>query len=177
MINDRDKLGRQGSPLKNPVEELPLPGESDGLEADRPRNLQLLRAGSFQLAIFEDEIATAVEWRDPAPLPYAPTSVLGVVSIQGRMLTVLDLATLLSAPGSPGEEGSPHILALRGDEQLALAVDALGETIGIADGKVETAEGLFLRVFKHRNREINILNTKELFATALHGRERRRRRF
>ncbi|MDQ6653904.1 MAG: chemotaxis protein CheW [Acidobacteriota bacterium] len=172
-----DKSGGHRPPLNNPAGEPSLLGGSDRLEANRTRNLQLLRAGSFQLAIFEDEIATVVEWRDPAPLPYAPTVVLGVVSIQGRMLTVLDLAILLSAKASPNEGPSQHILALRGDEQLALAVDALGETIGIAEGKVEPAEGLFLRVFKHRNREISILNTKELFATALHGRERRRRRF
>ena len=172
-----DKPGGQRPRLNTAAGELSLHGESDGLEANRTRNLRLLRAGSFQLGIFEDEIATTVEWRDPAPLPYAPRSVLGVVSIQGRMLTVLDLGTLLSAEASPGDGSPQHILALRGDEQLALAVDALGETIEIADGKVETAEGLFLRVFKHRNREISILNTKELFATALHGRERRRRRF
>ena len=172
-----DKSGGQRPPLNNSGGEPSLLGESDGLEANRTRNLQLLRAGSFQLGIFEDEIATTVEWRDPTPLPYAPGSVLGVVNIQGRMLTVLDLATLMSDQASPSEGPSQHILALRGDEQLALAVDALGETIGIADGKVETAEGLFLRVFKHQNGEISILNTKELFATALHGRERRRRRF
>jgi chemotaxis signal transduction protein len=172
-----DKSGGQRPPLNTAAGEPSLLGESDGLEANRTRNLQLLRAGSFQLAIFEDEIATTVEWRAPAPLPYAPRSVLGVVSIQGRMLTVLDLGTVLSAKASPRDGPSQHILALRGDEQLALAVDALDETIEIADGKVETAGGLFLRVFKHRNREISILNTKELFATALHGRERRRRRF
>jgi len=172
-----DKSGGQSPPPNNPPGELSPLGELDGLEANRTRNLQLVRAGSFQLAIFEDEIATTVEWRDPAPLPYAPRSVLGVVSVQGRMLTVLDLGSLLSAEASPRDGPSQHILALRGDEQLALAVDALGETIEIADGKLETAEGLFLRVFKHRNREISILNTKELFASALQGRERRRRRF
>ena len=172
-----DKSGGQRPPLNNPTGEISRLSESDGFETNRPQTLQLLRAGSFQLAIFEDEIATTVEWRDPAPLPYAPRSVLGVVSIQGRMLTVLDLGTLLSAEASPRDGPSQHILALRGDEQLALAVDALDEKIEIADGNVETAEGLFLRVFKHRNREISILNTKELFANALHGRERRRRRF
>lgn len=172
-----DKSGGQRSPLNNPAGEQSLLGESDGLEASRTRNLQLLRAGSFQVALFQDEIATIVEWREPAPLPYAPRSVLGVVSIQGRMLTVLDLATLINAPAMSGDVKFPHILALRGDEQLALALHALNEKIVIAEGEVESAQGLFLRVLKQGTREINILNTKELFATALHGRERRRRSF
>ncbi len=172
-----DKSSGQRPPLNIPAGKQSLLGEADGLEANRTRNLQLLRAGSFQLAIFQDEIATIVEWRDPAPLPYAPGSVLGVVSIQGRMLTVLDLATLMHTQALPGDANFQHILALRGDEQLALAVDALGESIGISDGGVESVEGLFLRVFKQGNDEINILNTKQLFAIALQGRERRRRRF
>ena len=90
------------------------------------RTLQLLRAGQFQFGIFADEIATVATWREPTPLPHAPNSVLGVVSIQGRMLTVLDLATL---PGRESESPAAtvqHLIALRGDEQLALAVDELG---------------------------------------------------
>lgn len=177
MKNKHDKSGGQRPLLNNPAGEQLLLGEQDGLEANPTRNLQLLRAGSFELGIFKKEIATTVEWREPAPLPYAPRSVLGVVSIQGRILTVLDLTALLSPQVSSSDGAYQHILALRGDEQLALAVDALGETIGISAGDVESVEGLFLRICKLGNRQINILNTKELFATALQGRERRRRRF
>jgi chemotaxis signal transduction protein len=173
-----DKSGGQRPPVNNKAtEQSQLHGEPDGLEANPSRNVQLLRTGSFHLGIFQNEIATTVDWREPAPLPYAPASVLGVVSIQGRMLTVLDLAALLRPEASSRKEQYQHILALRGDEQLALAVDALGETIAISDGDVERAEGFFLRVCQLENRQINIVNTKELFATALHGRERRRRRF
>lgn len=172
-----DKSGGKRPLQNNPAGEQSLLGESDGLEANRTRNLQLLRAGSFRLAVIQDEIATIVEWREPTLLPYAPRSVLGVVSIQGRMLTVLNLATLMNAQALSGDSNFQHIVALRGDEQLALAANALNETIVIAEAELQSAEGLFLQVFKHGNAEINILNTKELFATALHGRERRRRRF
>lgn len=88
------------------------------------RRLQLLRAGALQLGIFVEDIATIAGWRKPTPLPQAPESVLGVVSIQGRMLTILDLGVVL-------RDGS----------------------------------------------EINVLNLDELFAIAIQGRERRRRRF
>ncbi len=171
------KSGGQYPPLSNRSGERSLVGQSDSLKADRKRNLQLLRAGSSLLGIFEDEIATIAAWREPTPLPYAPRLILGVVSIQGRMLTVLDLAALLSPEALAIEGLSQHIIALRGDEQLALAVDGLDETIGISEEEAETEKGLFLRVFELENRRISILNTKELFATALQGRERRRRRF
>jgi chemotaxis signal transduction protein len=114
-------------------------------------------------------------------LPHAPAAVLGVVSIQGRMLTVLDLSQLLEQ--SRLSQGPSHILALRGDEQLALAIDGPGETIELGDADANgdfatEADGkLISRVLNYRGDEIKILNVNELFPTAIQGRERRRRRF
>jgi chemotaxis signal transduction protein len=98
------------------------------------------------------------------------------------MLTVLEL-TILAARESAASDTTrdihQHIVALRGDEQLALAVEALGETIKIADGDLEprTAVTLVLGVLHLEGAEINVLNVKELFPAAIQGRERRRRRF
>jgi purine-binding chemotaxis protein CheW len=148
------------------------------------RELQLVRAGSLHFGIFADEIATTVAWRKPTPLPHAPKSVLGVVSIQGRMLTVLELTTLTGREAGSGgatPNGDRHIVALRGDEQLALAVDALGVTVQVADGdlppKQGTAGTLILGVLQLEDSEIYILNLRELFPTAIQGRQRRKRRF
>ena len=129
--------------------------------------------------MFTDEVMTIADWREPAVLPHAPTAVLGVVSIQGRMLTVLDLSQLLEHPQA--SHGPSHILALRGDEQLALAIDGPGELTDVADADFEAAleanGKLISGVINHNGDEISILNVKELFATAIQGRERRRRRF
>ena len=145
-----------------------------------PPKLQVLHAGSSRFGIFTDEIATIVDWRAPTPLPHAPKSVLGVVSIEGRMLTVLDLATLAgeAASSEAARDIPSRLIALRGDEQLALAVAVVGETIELPAVAVEeTAGTLVLGVLHHNGAAINILNLKELFATAIQGRERRRRRF
>ena len=148
-----------------------------------PRKLQLLQTGSSQLGIFADEIATVAPWRAPTPLPDAPQSVLGVVSIEGRMLTVLDLGMLRGEQAASGDADSDiptHLIALRGDEQLALAVDSLGETIELDNVDLdpqEAANKLILGILRHDGANINILNIKELFPTAIQGRERRRRRF
>lgn len=181
------------------------------------RKLQLVRAGASQFGVFADEIATIVAWRQPTPLPQAPKPVLGVVSVQGRILTVLDLASLPTgeaapdevpneasdaavndAPGSVPSEASDDapnelasealgsLVALRGDEQLALAVADVGESIELdrvgPDGRLaldsQPANGkLILGVLQHDGAQIKILNLKELFPTAIQGRERRRRRF
>jgi chemotaxis signal transduction protein len=145
----------------------------------QPRALQVFSSGSAQFAVYADEVMTIAEWREPSPLPHAPAAVLGVVSIHGRMLTVLDLSQLLEQ--MQRSKAPSHILALRGDEQLALAIDRPGETIDDASGDFEAAmeaEGkLISRVIKHNGEEIQILDVKELFPNAIQGRERRRRRF
>jgi chemotaxis signal transduction protein len=94
-------------------------------------------AGSLVLGIFEDEIATIAEWRRPTPLPHSPPAVLGVVSIQGRMLTALDplnlfgqtTIRLLFPPGL--------LVALRGDEQIAMAIEDKGAIIDLVTSDIE----------------------------------------
>ncbi|HKY27472.1 MAG TPA: chemotaxis protein CheW [Pyrinomonadaceae bacterium] len=149
-------------------------------EADELLRLQTFRTGNLVFAILEDEIATVAEWREPAPLPKAPPAVLGVVSIQGRMLTVLDPTQLYDDNPQDGlHRGS--IVALRGDEQLALAIEEIGGAIEIPESSLQyspNATGDVVREVSSEGHEpIKVLAVNELFAAAMRGRERRRRRF
>ena len=87
---------------------------------------------------------------------------MGIVSLQGRMLTVLDLRRLTG--GESTDNITPrHVVALRGDEQLALAVDTL-------EGNIELPGD-------NNGSPVEVLNVSELFSLAIQGRERRKRRF
>jgi len=147
-----------------------------------------VRAGSSQFGIFADQISAVVEWQDPAPLPHAPSSVLGGVSIQGPTLPALRLAKLSS--GEAGLDYTPrkflrYLIALRGDEQLALAIEALGEVVKFTPNesmtdsitKEETVRTPVLGVLQREGAEIRILNLSGLFPSAIQGRQRRQRRF
>lgn len=139
--------------------------------------LQIFRRGNARFALLTEEIAAITEWRQPTPLPQAPPAVLGVVSVQGRMLTVLDPAVLLEEPAD-GSSSNHFIVALRGDEQLALLVDEKGETVpGAAGLQVSAANGAMRGVIKHQESEIGVLDRTKLFGLAIRGRERRQRRF
>jgi chemotaxis signal transduction protein len=158
-------------------------------EQDLPRGasrkLQLVHAGQNQFGIFAEQISAIVEWQEPAPLPNAPSSVLGVVSIQGRMLTVLDLAKLSGGEAVLSDTPLKLLIALRGDEQLALAIEALGEIVLLAGNESmtdsiierETVITPLLGVWQRADAEIKILNLNGLFPAAIQGRERRQRRF
>lgn len=146
------------------------------------RRLRVVRAGSHNYGIPTENISTIAAWREPTPLPFAPPSVIGVISLEGRMLTVMDLAELTRSQAEASDAASRsagHVVALRGDEQLALAVDEVGETIELHSDESnaqQQASPIVRGILHHDNTAIQILNLKELFATAI-GRERRRRRF
>jgi chemotaxis signal transduction protein len=145
------------------------------------KKLQLLRAGAREFGIFAEHVAAVVDWREPTPLPHAPASVLGVISVHGRMLTVLDLAALQKQDKEPATGGRPNqIIALKGEEQLALGVESSGETIELtaADEIItDNNSPLVLGTLKTGDTSVLILNMNELFPVSIQGRERRRRRF
>jgi len=148
---------------------------SDNVSA-QTRTLRLLFAGSRCLAVFAEEIELISDWRAPAPLPDAPGVVLGVTSLRGRMFTVLDAGALFGEFKTAPE----RIVALRGDEQLALGVSGAGEIIEISAEEIKRsneAEPLILGMISQNDRSITVLDCRHLFAAAMRGRERRRRRF
>lgn len=150
---------------------------ADSADDENKLLLQIFRRGNARFALLTDEIAAIAEWRQPTPLPQAPPAVLGVVSVQGRMLTVLDPAILLEEAAAGGSTNH-FIVTLRGDEQLALLVDEKGETVPAEVGLQSTAaNGAMRGVIKHQENEIGVLDSTKLFGLAIRGRERRQRRF
>ena len=126
------------------------------------QRLLSFRVGSRLFGIDEGKVATVANWRQPTPLPHAPPAVMGIVSLQGRMLTVLDLRKLTG--GENTDNTTPqHVIALRGDEQLALAVDAV-------EGSIESPRD-------SKGSQVEVINVSALFSLAIQGRERRQRRF
>ena len=126
------------------------------------QRLLSFRVGSRLFGVDESKVATVADWRQPTPLPHAPLAVMGIVSLQGRMLTVLDLRQLTG--GENTDNSTPqHVIALRGDEQLALAVDTV-------EGSIESPSD-------SNGSQVEVINVSALFSLAIQGRERRQRRF
>ncbi|HJX88990.1 MAG TPA: chemotaxis protein CheW [Pyrinomonadaceae bacterium] len=147
---------------------------SDNLSEDI-RSLRLLRVESLTLGVPDEMILAISDWTEPAPLPFAPPSVLGIVSMHGRMFTVVDVAALLARKAATQ---SRSIVALRGDEQLALAVDEPLEVVSVKPDEVvnETETDLIQGTIRLNGEQVLLLDVDSLFAGIIRGRERRRRR-
>ena len=148
------------------------------------RDLFAFVAGGRTFAVLAAEVEGTADSKHFAALPHAPPAVVGVLCVRGRMLTTLDPVALLTGERLDWPTLIPCVVALRGDEQLALAAESFGGTITVAAGDIEAAapEGerehpAVSGISRHGGEEISILSVSELFAAAFHRKERRRRRY
>jgi chemotaxis signal transduction protein len=156
--------------------------DDGGGPAQQLRELFVFRAGARRFAVFREEVEATAENLRPAPLPFAPRAVLGVVALRGRVRTALDPLKLFAAPDETSSDSTQQprlFVALAGDEQLALACDSAEESFTIStdelrpDADPDTpARGLVA----HEASEVTVLDPSRLFDAAMRGRDRRRRR-
>ena len=141
-------------------------------------------AGDRVFAVFADQVDGTAEARIPTPLPNAQPAVIGVVCMRGRMLTVLDPIAVLTGETFGWPATLPSVIALRGDEQLALAAESCRDTITIAAEDIQPSsetnndgfEGAVVGTARYAGEEITVLRVESLFAAAVRRKERRRRR-
>jgi chemotaxis signal transduction protein len=150
------------------------------------RELFVLTAGGQVFAVGVEEADGVAEGLTPAPLPRAPASVLGVVSVRGRMRTLLYPPALFADTQAHARQdattttGTPRfVVALRGDEQLALAADAVEGVVTINSDSLSPSDAddsPLNATLEHEGRRVQLLDTSRLFDAAMRGAERRRPR-
>ena len=166
------------------------PSQASPHTPDETRELLLMRAGAQAFAVRADETdGEAQQGHAPTPLPHAPRAVLGVVCVRGRMRTVLDPLALVNAqvePDAPrgeetrrGEETQRLFVTLRGDEQLALAVERVEGIVRVPAEALapplQPARPL-RATLEHEGTRVHVLDPSQLFDAAMQGTERRRPR-
>jgi purine-binding chemotaxis protein CheW len=88
----------------------------------------------------ETRVLRAVQWPSGAtPVPSTPSYVLGLVSIRGEIITLLDLAAMLGLPGdvNPSEAARPALLVGVPGVRAALVVD---EVLGVERMRLDSLE-------------------------------------
>ena len=160
--------------------------EHQDIDAHTPprdeREVLMMRLGGLAFAVYADECECVTSWAEPSPLPHAPAPVLGVVSVRGRMRTVLHPARLFEALGLAFErdvEEHGFFASLVGDEQLSLVFD-MGRPVPVTPDYLTPppeSPGLPVRAtFQRYGETVYLLDPARLFDAAMSGTERRRRR-
>lgn len=164
--------------------EPPVPDTDKSTDEPQLHDLVPFIAGNRTFAVFADQVDGTAEARTPAALPNSPPAVLGVVCMRGHMLTVLDPIAVITGEPFAWPAILPAVIALRGDEQLALAAHSCRDTITIAAEDIQPSsqldnsglESAVLGIARYGGEEIAILRVDRLFAAAVQRKERRRRR-
>src|SRR2546423_10253839 len=123
LVAPRSREGMDSSASQSDILMHATANEPDVLPDPQLRDLVPFVAGNRTFAVFAEHVEGTAEAKMPAALPRAPAAVLGVVCARGRMLTVLDPLALIDGEAHGWPRRLPCVIALRGDEQLALAGD------------------------------------------------------
>lgn len=84
------------------------------------------------------------------PVPRAPREVLGILSVRGRITTVMCLRAKLGLSPPPEASRSARILLVdRGNEVLGLRVDAVTEVLRLRSSEIEAADVIGAGLAEH----------------------------
>jgi purine-binding chemotaxis protein CheW len=76
------------------------------------------------------------------PVPRAPRVVIGVMTVRGRLVTVIDLRRRLRLPEAPMDQRTRILITDTGDERIGLLVDEVMQVHRLADSEIEPKDVL-----------------------------------
>jgi purine-binding chemotaxis protein CheW len=91
------------------------------------------------------QIAFIAEILKPPPVthvPRAPREIIGVMSVRGRLVTVIDLRRRFKLVEQPEDRKTRILLVDTGDEQIGLLVDEVLQVYRLAESEIEPAQVL-----------------------------------
>ncbi|MGO8995904.1 MAG: chemotaxis protein CheW [Polyangiaceae bacterium] len=91
------------------------------------------------------QIAFIAEILKPPPLttvPRAPKEVIGVMSVRGRLVTVVDLRRRFRLAEQPSDRKTRILLVEAGDEHIGLLVDEVLQVYRLSESEIEPAQVL-----------------------------------
>ena len=117
-----------------------------GVASPSPQSEQVLPEGRFSIVGLQgwyfgiplDRSRGVMERIPLTRVPMAPEAVLGLTHMQGRVLTVLDLAHLLGLSGSNSSQN--FFLVSDEDEQVGLLVDTVEDIVLVAPLALDAIE-------------------------------------
>jgi purine-binding chemotaxis protein CheW len=135
------------------------PAESARREAET-REIEMLsfRLSGEAYAVFVEDVREVLKVRDLTQVPNAPGYILGVTSLRGRMLPVMDLCMRLALQPAERDEKARIVVVSPDEEDVGLLVDrvtgvikVLPDSIKPAPDNVEQGEEFLRGIVRHND--------------------------
>ena len=108
-------------------------------DPDQQRMMRILEfaVGEERYAFKTDLLDEVYPLRDLAPLPGTPGFVLGITSVRGRILSVLDLQVLFGGARADRDDSHPIVVLRSVAMEFAIAADSVSEVREIPEDSVQ----------------------------------------
>jgi len=141
--------GRAGAPKAGasfPADEVPAsampPASEAALDSDaalelRDHGLVTFRLDTQWLGMPVALVQEVLSRQEISRVPLAPSYVHGFLNLRGRIVTAVDLRTVLGLPGRDRDDDLMNVVVSHDGELFSLLVDEVGDVIEVADDRVE----------------------------------------
>jgi len=156
-------------PTAVPAAPVPVPAPPEESAAAAPGRLEKLlvfTVGRRRYAIPIHDISQIIEEHPVTPVPHSPVFLLGIFSLRGRIVSVLDAGLRLGVEAVEGELAAKVVVLDVGEELFGIRVHGIDTVAEVDLGDLEpppesfrTQEQEFVEgVFHHRERTVSFLN-------------------
>ena len=149
-----------------PEEQGPAGAQAGVQTRDSGERLLIFSLGKEKYAIPIHEIALIIEEPPITPVPNAPAYLRGIISLRGKVVSVLDVAARLQTGRNASADGRKIIVLDMGVDQFGLLVDAIDQLVAVdlqsleppPEGFKPVAQDYVAGVFHHTGQAIAFLN-------------------
>lgn len=129
--------------------------------------LVLFRLGNEEYAISITQVKEIIQYKGATKLPNTPEHIEGIISLRGKIIPIVDLATRLALATSKTGDMRALIVETTGRE-IGIVVDEVTEVIRLQDSAIEppptaNGNGYIRGIGKEGNRLLILLDVDKLF--------------
>lgn len=110
------------------------------------------------------QVQEVLRYSEIAPVPGAPSYVLGIINLRGNVVTVLDTRNRFGLPPADVTEQTRIVIIEAEKHVIGILVDAVAEVVYLRQAEIETAPNVgneesakFIQGVCHKNDELLIL--------------------
>lgn len=110
------------------------------------------------------QVQEVLRYSEIAPVPGAPSYVLGIINLRGNVVTVIDTRTRFGLPSADITDNTRIVVIEAENQVVGILVDAVAEVVYLKQSEIETTPNVgneesakFIQGVCHKNDELLIL--------------------
>lgn len=138
--------------------------ERQGSEKDPILQWVTFRLGNETYGVNVMEVQEVLRYTDIAPVPGAPSYVLGIINLRGNVVTVIDTCQRFGLPPIDVTDNTRIVIIEAHNQVVGILVDSVAEVVYLRESEIETTPNVgneesakFIQGVSNRSGELLIL--------------------